>query len=487
MKCPKCGNEIKDGYLYCDKCGEEIRIVPDFEASFEEKINISFTDDIDSDVVIEELNKVETKEIDKEINKEATREIDIKSKGLFDNKPKNTSDDKPIIKALVFTGAICVVLVILGILINSKVNTYYSLDEQYEKAFEQYDAGNYDDSVKTLKHAMSIDSDDHRIKILLADNYFCLHKYDESNAILYEILEDFKDDPVIIEKIIANNDANGDYQATSVLLQNVSDESIRNKYAEYFADNVSFSVPGGDYSEIINLELKSNDNCKIYYTLDGNEPNDRSMLYTEPIVMDNGEYTVKAISINDLGIKSEITEASYNIDFDIPDKPVILTKEGTYNVPVNVEVSISDYDLCYYTIDGDDPTKDDLLYQGPIAMYIDRHTYKFATISSKGVSSEVAEIELNAELITLIDMDTAKNNIISYKTAKGTLNPDYSYKCEQAYEYNNSTYFIINEYSGSGDEENQTGNHYAVDVLTGLTFRAILNKSTGEYTFEALL
>ena len=31
MKCPNCGEELKEGYLYCEKCGEEIMIVPDFE------------------------------------------------------------------------------------------------------------------------------------------------------------------------------------------------------------------------------------------------------------------------------------------------------------------------------------------------------------------------------------------------------------------------------------------------------------------------
>ena len=31
MKCPRCGSEIKDGRLFCEKCGEEIRIVQDFE------------------------------------------------------------------------------------------------------------------------------------------------------------------------------------------------------------------------------------------------------------------------------------------------------------------------------------------------------------------------------------------------------------------------------------------------------------------------
>ena len=38
MKCPNCGEELGEGYLYCEKCGEEIRIVPDFEPEIENSI-----------------------------------------------------------------------------------------------------------------------------------------------------------------------------------------------------------------------------------------------------------------------------------------------------------------------------------------------------------------------------------------------------------------------------------------------------------------
>ena len=150
-----------------------------------------------------------------------------------------------------------------------------------------------------------------------------------------------------------------------------------------------------------------------------------------------------------------------------------------------VEIVIPDYELCYYTIDGDDPTPEDELYKGPIPMHIGKHTYKFAVISSKGTSSEVVTLETTLDLIVLIDMDMAKKAIINYKAAKGS--SDYTYKCEQAFVYNNETYYIINEYSESNDGLVQTGNHYAVDVLNGMSFRAILNESTGQFTLEALI
>ena len=43
MKCPHCGNEIPDDYLLCDKCGQEIQIVPDFEPEIENSIAETLT------------------------------------------------------------------------------------------------------------------------------------------------------------------------------------------------------------------------------------------------------------------------------------------------------------------------------------------------------------------------------------------------------------------------------------------------------------
>ena len=35
MKCPNCGMELSEGNLYCEHCGEDIHIVPDFDPEVE--------------------------------------------------------------------------------------------------------------------------------------------------------------------------------------------------------------------------------------------------------------------------------------------------------------------------------------------------------------------------------------------------------------------------------------------------------------------
>ena len=38
MICPKCNSEIAEGMLYCEKCGAEINMVPDFVPEIETKL-----------------------------------------------------------------------------------------------------------------------------------------------------------------------------------------------------------------------------------------------------------------------------------------------------------------------------------------------------------------------------------------------------------------------------------------------------------------
>ena len=38
MDCPKCGKKIAEGHMYCEECGHEINLVPEFEAEIEESM-----------------------------------------------------------------------------------------------------------------------------------------------------------------------------------------------------------------------------------------------------------------------------------------------------------------------------------------------------------------------------------------------------------------------------------------------------------------
>ena len=75
----------------------------------------------------------------------------------------------------------------------------------------------------------------------------------------------------------------------------------------------TFSAPEGEYENSVAIELTTaTDGASIYYTLDGNTPNERSILY-EGLITIEETTTVKAIAVKDGLANSEIATATYPI------------------------------------------------------------------------------------------------------------------------------------------------------------------------------
>ena len=55
MKCQNCGENMISGHLYCDACGAEYQIVPNFEPEIENSIAESLSDI--SDTIEESFSK----------------------------------------------------------------------------------------------------------------------------------------------------------------------------------------------------------------------------------------------------------------------------------------------------------------------------------------------------------------------------------------------------------------------------------------------
>ena len=69
MKCPDCGYEITEGYLYCEKCGREIQIVPVFEPEIENSITETLStvaEEIEGNSSLKEEKKPEAENVPRE-------------------------------------------------------------------------------------------------------------------------------------------------------------------------------------------------------------------------------------------------------------------------------------------------------------------------------------------------------------------------------------------------------------------------------------
>lgn len=146
-------------------------------------------------------------------------------------------------------------------------------------------------------------------------------------------------------------------------------------------ENPRFSVESGFYSEGIYLELFTDeDNLDIYYTLDGSEPSVNSMLYIEPIYIENRSYeenvlsartdisfeenyryapdttvdkitVIRAIAVDEAGNKSNVVTNSYLVDVgadstyeDMVTVSLVTAPEYLFDVDDGLYVTGSEYE-----------------------------------------------------------------------------------------------------------------------------------------------
>ncbi|MBN1895488.1 chitobiase/beta-hexosaminidase C-terminal domain-containing protein [bacterium] len=109
---------------------------------------------------------------------------------------------------------------------------------------------------------------------------------------------------------------------------------------------------------------------KIYYTLDGSDPTESSLLYRNPIPIIN-TMTIKARAFNAGWNSSEIASGIYVITGTVT-TPTFNPAPGLYTSPqlINISCSVSDA-IIHYTINGSDPTTSDPTFSTPVPVSAD--------------------------------------------------------------------------------------------------------------------
>jgi hypothetical protein len=140
--------------------------------------------------------------------------------------------------------------------------------------------------------------------------------------------------------------------------------------ADQIVATPDFSPAGGNYDAPVTVSITTaTENAKIYYTTDGSEPTETSTLYTEPFTI-SGTTTVKARGFHSDLNPSIIVSATYQ--FPNPDQvatPTFTPAGGAYNTDVFVNILCATPDAAiYYTLNGNEPTETDILFENPIEM-----------------------------------------------------------------------------------------------------------------------
>lgn len=452
MKCPHCGEEMGEGALYCKYCGEDIHIVPDFEPELESDLEEAIHG------ILEDIEDMEEQE-------------------MLERAPKPRRQ------------FLWIVPIVLAILVGvGSIGTgvwfylYHSGDYQVRQAMRYVKSGAYDKAVSYYNRALELDEDNIELRFALAEVYLL-----KNNKVEYEyLLREIANAPNVTDeqldrayaKLIAIYRDRGDYQTINTLLLNSGDEALISVYQNYVARKPEFSITPGYYVGIQPLKLNSFGSGKIFYTVDGSEPDENSAQYITPILLEAEEYLIKAVFINDYGIVSDVAVGEYHIESEGIPEPEINLDSGVYRSPARIEILDADPEDIYYTTDGSDPTYLSNVYTEPIPIPLGSSVFRFARIVD-GVTGKIAERSFRFEMETEYQPAEAVEDILQYYLSTGRIVDNYGHlsaESEDRYLFYFQYVTNINEvsdfyviwvvYQSADGSMTRTGTDYAVDVYT---------------------
>lgn len=475
MKCPNCGADMKEGSLYCEQCGEDIHIVPDFEPELEYNLEQSLYG------IVQEIHGEEEPEEVWTVHDESDEEDFHQDwDGLAFQQGSGLRKFR-----LYFLSGVLIGLLFFLIIGGVLVHRYYSLEYQVTVAQRYTEETEYDMAVTHYSRALELDPDSVELKFSLAEVFFLKNNKIEYEYLLREIVKDKKASAEQLEsaygKLIAIYRAREDYTTINELLMESGNESIISKYQNYIAVEPEFSVKEGSYTSIQPLKLINFGTGKIYYTLDGSTPDENSTVYTAPILLEEGSYCVKACYINELGIASDVVTGNYTIEIEELPPPEISAVSGDYQFPINIEI-LSEFAAIYYTKDGSIPNERSSVYSGPIPMPLGDSVFKFIRIE-EGRSSEVVERTYTLKMNTKYTPEEAVADVVQYSIDTGKILNEHGdfdeTRAAYLYEFQYVTninkvddFYVVSEILSDDNQIlTKTGNHFALNAYTKELFK----------------
>jgi len=426
MKCTNCGADILEGQLYCENCGTEVQMVPDYNP-------------------LDEILAEQVKGVLYESARKQNRETGRMSTGMLNterstgrmnagrntgamNTSRNTgmmgANRRPVSRntgrSVRETEAerltreraqkkrqteqrkakarkkrrilITSIIIILVIIITAGIFTYRnSYSGLVKRGYSELQATEYLQAESLFKRAIKKSQAKAEAYTGLSKVYMAQDQPDTAEQMFITAITSQPDNVEIYKAVLEFYLETDQETKISPLLADC-DEDLLSQLKAYVSEQPQFSLSDEEvYEEVQQLSLTGTGE-KIYYTIDGSEPTaEAGSEYTDPIQLEEGITEIKAVSVNRNGIPSLQTSRTYTIELPIQDAPAVTPSTGQYEENKSIEIRVPEGYTAYYTTDGTTPTQSSHKYTEAIEMPEGNTLFSAVLIDGKGRVSDVTK------------------------------------------------------------------------------------------------
>lgn len=337
MKCVKCGATLKDNTIFCENCGQEVQIVPDYNVFEDEYLKALLEED--------DLKNKKPAEVPPGEEEEPKPE------------PQKKKNKKLVICVI---SIVVLLLLIVGITVGMILQKRNTADYQIAKAKEALSSKEYQVALEYYEKALEFEPDNKELLHAMADIYRQQGDFDSAYVSYMDLINKDSGDYKAYEALISILAEKNKTEEIIALGKEVTDPSILPLFEEYMVVPPTFSVDEGTYEEYQIISLSAAEGCEIYYTTDGSDPVKKGKLYTSSIDLEELEeadsYVISAVCKNQKGIYSDSVTKKYKIDLQAPDMPEVSPDGGSFTTATTVTITIPEGCVAYYTWDGTEPS-----------------------------------------------------------------------------------------------------------------------------------
>ena len=225
--------------------------------------------------------------------------------------------------------------------------------------------------------------------MFLADIYVLRGDSLKAVTVLEEVCKEQPDSKEAYQKLIQLYSERKDYEAIRVLCEQVDDAEILELFSEYIPEMPEFDTAEGIHTEPIKIEILAEENCKIYYTIDGTDPRQGLEFHTPISVEPDQGVHIRAIVKNNYNIYSEEVEGDFYVELMKPEVPKVTPSGGTFYNQQPISVEVPEGCKVYYTWGGTTPTTESRQYTEQIYLPEGNNILSLIVVDEYGMTSDV--------------------------------------------------------------------------------------------------